>query len=97
MAKKSKLLAALDAHKGRDYKLEKQKKFQKQADKRKKSRPPPQQLEAENEREDGARINHVLKGSGSESDGWESEESKEAGPIAVGSCSAAMDSHTKSK
>jgi len=97
MAKKSKLVAALDAHKGRDYNLEKQKKLQKQADKRKKSRPQPQQLEAENEREDGARINGVLKGSGSESEGWESEESEKAGPIAVRSCSAAMDSHTKSK
>lgn len=35
MAKKSKLLAALDAHRGRDYQLEKQKKQQKQAEKRK--------------------------------------------------------------
>ena len=38
MVKKSKLLAALDAHKGRDYKLEKQKRLQKQARKRKRSR-----------------------------------------------------------
>ena len=37
MAKKSKLLAALDAHRGRNYLLERQKKQQKQAEKRKSS------------------------------------------------------------
>lgn len=36
---KSRLLQALDAHKGRDYKIEKQKKQQKQAARTKKSRP----------------------------------------------------------
>jgi rRNA-processing protein EBP2 len=35
MGQKSKLLAALDAHKGRDYKLEHQKKLAKKARKRK--------------------------------------------------------------
>lgn len=35
MVKKSKLLTALDAHKGRDYEAERQKKLQKQAAKRK--------------------------------------------------------------
>ncbi|KAI5298816.1 hypothetical protein KEM55_002893, partial [Ascosphaera atra] len=35
MARKSKLLAALDAHKGRDYYQEKQHKLQKAAEKRK--------------------------------------------------------------
>lgn len=97
MAKKSKLLAALDAHKGRDHKLEKHKKLRKQADKRKKSRPQPQQSEAENKMDGGARINNGIKGSGTESDGWESEEGEEAEPIAVGSYSAAMDSRTQSK
>ena len=38
MAKKSKLLAALDAHKGVDHELERQKKLQKQAARRKRSR-----------------------------------------------------------
>ncbi|KAI5290318.1 rRNA-processing protein and EBNA1-binding protein ebp2 [Ascosphaera aggregata] len=38
MAKKSKLLAALDAHKGRNFYLEKQKKLQKAAEKRKKGK-----------------------------------------------------------
>ena len=35
---KSKLIAALDAHKGRDHKLERQKKLQKEATKRKRSK-----------------------------------------------------------
>lgn len=38
MAKKGKLLSALDAHKGRDFKLEHQKKLQKNAEKRKRSK-----------------------------------------------------------
>lgn len=38
MAKKSKLSAALDAHKGVDYSLLKQKKLQKQAQKKKKAK-----------------------------------------------------------
>jgi len=84
MAKKSKLLAALDTHKGRDYKLEKQKKLQKQAGRRKKSRPQPQQSNVKDEKEGGARVDGILKGSGTESEGWESEESEEAVPIAVG-------------
>ena len=36
MARRSKLLAALDTHKGRDYKVEKQKKIQKRVEKKKK-------------------------------------------------------------
>jgi rRNA-processing protein EBP2 len=38
MVKKSKLLLALDAHKGRDYKREYQKKLTNAADKRKKAK-----------------------------------------------------------
>ncbi|ODH53144.1 hypothetical protein GX48_00680 [Paracoccidioides brasiliensis] len=38
MAKKSKLLLALDAHKGRNYELERQKKLQKAAEKRKRTK-----------------------------------------------------------
>lgn len=41
MAKKSKLLAALDAHKGRDYEAERQKKQLKTGEKRKKTKIPP--------------------------------------------------------
>lgn len=55
MAKKSKLLAALDAQQGRDSNLEKQKKLQKLAAKRKKARPRKQRTaaEIENESEEG--------------------------------------------
>lgn len=38
MAKKSKLLSALDAHKNRDYGLERQKKMQKSAEKKKRAK-----------------------------------------------------------
>lgn len=71
MAKKSKLLAALDAHKGRDYKLEHQKKLQKQAERRKCStvtKPdvenPDLEIDAENS-------------------GWESDESEAVEPMTV--------------
>lgn len=78
MARKSKLLAALDAHKRRDYKLEKQKKSQKQAEKRKNSRATGHKSDGE---EDG-NVTPELKGDRSrladESDGWESVESEEA-------------------
>lgn len=97
MAKRSKLLAALDTQQGKDYKLERHKKLRKQADKRKNSRPQQKQLEAENDRGDGARSNDVLKGSGTDSEGWESEAGEETAPIAVGSYSAAKHSHTQSK
>ncbi|KAL8695781.1 MAG: hypothetical protein Q9224_003167, partial [Gallowayella concinna] len=40
MAKKSRLLSALDAHKNLDHSLERQKKLQKQAAKRKRSKEP---------------------------------------------------------
>lgn len=52
MAKKSKLLAALDAHKGRNFYLEKQKKLQKAAEKRKKERGENSEEESEAEAED---------------------------------------------
>ena len=81
MAKKSKLLAALDAHKGRDYKVEKQKKQQKQAEKKKRLKET-QALEEEKE-------NNVVSTSDAgsavqvESDRWESDESEAAGPTPV--------------
>lgn len=49
MVKKSKLLAALDAHKGRDYEAEKQKKQLKTGEKRKKIRTVPIQIFADGE------------------------------------------------
>ena len=81
MAKKSKLLAALDAHKGRDYQAEKQKKQQKQAKKKKhlkKTKAPEEEKENLELVTNGAAP--VLQ---SESDGWESDESEAAGPTTV--------------
>lgn len=89
MAKKSKLLAALDAHKGRDFKLEKQKKQQKSAEKKKKSKSQPQpqpQPESSDEEEetDGVAINGKSNGPVAESDGWESDESEDATQMVLG-------------
>ena len=70
MAKKSKLLAALDAHKGRNYELERQKSLQKKAEKRKKAKAEAKSLEVEVLVEDN------VSGNGSaaqDSEGWESE------------------------
>ena len=64
MAKRSKLLAALDAHKGVNHKLENQKKQQKQAEKRKRSKEARTAAEPDE-----------AKG-GAESEGWESDESE---------------------
>ena len=51
MAKKSKLLSALDAHKGRDYDAEKRKKQIKAAEKRKRQKAPATQAEPNDEQE----------------------------------------------
>ena len=76
MAKKSKLLTALDAHQGRNIKLEKQRKQEKQAAKRK-------QLKAQDKVEDkenlGLEANGVTNESGDEFDGWETEQSRNVG------------------
>lgn len=48
MVKKSKLLSALDAHKGRDYEAEKKKKQVKAAEKRKKQKSQPAERDSEN-------------------------------------------------
>ena len=78
---KSKLLTALDTQKGRNYKLEKQKKFQKQAVKKKKSKAPePNSEEKENE---PAQVNGRTIIPQAESDGWESDESEAADATAV--------------
>ncbi|MCJ1478801.1 rRNA-processing protein and EBNA1-binding protein ebp2 [Lambiella insularis] len=68
MARKSKLLAALDAHKGRDYKLEKQKSLQKKAEKRKRSKQVVQHTENGHK---------SVPQPGEESAGWESDESED--------------------
>jgi len=50
MARKSKLLSALDAHKGRNFELERQKKLQKAAEKKKKKRKEEEEEEEEKQR-----------------------------------------------
>lgn len=90
MVKKSKLFAALDVHKGRDYKLEKQKKLQKQAAKKKKVRPQSQATEAEVENEEETPVNGTNGTNGTsrepedDSEGWESDESEDALSQTVG-------------
>ena len=81
MAKKGKLLAALDAHKGRDYKLEKQKKQQKQAAKQKRTKTPGSNLDEKKNVE--AQANGTASMPDVESDGWESDESEAAEDTAV--------------
>ena len=76
---KSKLLTALDAHRGRDYKVEKQKKLQKQAAKKKKSKAPvSNHLEQEVGLE--SEVNGTIPITEAESEGWESDESSAAEP-----------------
>ena len=81
MPKKSKLLAALDAHKGKDYKLEKQKKLQKQAGKRKKlkhiSEEPPI-----GDTDTTIDVNGIIPQLDEGSEGYETDESGDA-PVAV--------------
>lgn len=84
MVKKSKLLAALDAHKGRDYHHEKQKKFQKQAATRKKQLNPPHQSPVTGVGDiGGTKVNNLVTEPEAESDGLGSDESEDATPIAV--------------
>lgn len=76
---KSKLLAALDAHQGRNYKIEKQKKLQKQAAKKKRSKAPVQNNSEP--KEDGVtKLNGTIPMPEAESEGWESDESEAAEP-----------------
>ncbi|KAH0536638.1 hypothetical protein FGG08_006506 [Glutinoglossum americanum] len=60
MAKKSRLLAALDAHQGRDYNLERQKKLAKKASKTKKRRKSSSEESDESE-DDATRLNGTQK------------------------------------
>ena len=78
MAKKSKLLAALDAHQGRDYEKERQKKLQKLASKRRQIQAAKAPIEEIADGEEPSRP--IVNGSESrlevESEGWESDESE---------------------
>ena len=73
MAKKSKLLAALDAHKGWDYQVEKQKELLKRA-KRKKAKETPLLLEGSSQTANELQDNSKLDNG---SDGWEIDGSED--------------------
>ena len=76
MVTKGKLLIALDAYKGRDYRLKKQMKQQKQAAKTKRTRA--QRSNSEEKENLEARPNGTASVREIESDGWESDESEAA-------------------
>lgn len=76
MAKKSKLLTALDAHQGRNINLEKQRKQEKQAAKRKQARAQDRVDEKENL---DLEANGAANESGDEFDGWETDQSQDVG------------------
>ena len=79
---KSKLLTALDAHRGRNYKVEKQKKLQKQAAKKKKSQAPASN-DIEQKEEVETVANSTIPMPEAESEDWESDESEAAEPVLV--------------
>ncbi|KAL6721570.1 rRNA-processing protein EBP2 [Lecanora helva] len=78
---KSKLLTALDAQKGRNYELERQRKLQKEAAKKKKSKA--QSLKYEEKENGHLELDDKPILPEAESEGWESDESEvaEAGPV----------------
>ncbi len=84
MAKKSKLLTALDAHKGKDYKLERQKILQKKAERKKKLNTLQKREDAES-REDAIDIESSRPAPEADNGSWESDQNEEAAPVAVGS------------
>lgn len=82
MVKKGKLLAALDSHKGKDYKLEKQKILQKKAEKRKKTKQR-EQSEDTDKREGKIEAKESIVQLDAGSEGWESDKSEKAAPAVV--------------
>lgn len=78
MPRKSNLLAALDAHKGRDYKLEKQKGLQKKAEKRRKSKAAVQTTAGDSVATPATENSETVPQREEGSKGWESEESEDA-------------------
>ena len=84
---------ALDSHRGRNYKIEKQKKLQKQAAKRKKSKAAVS-TDAEQKENVETEVNGTVPMPEAESEGWESDESEaaEPGPVRgnIMSCTYSM-------
>ena len=70
---------ALDSHRGRNYKVEKQKKLQKQAAKKKKSRAPVSNNFEQSENVK-TKVNGTVPMPEAEGEGWESDESEAAEP-----------------
>lgn len=83
MARNKKLLAALQAHKGQDYKLEKQKKLHKQATRKKKSSSHVQISKFTDGPIGEAPVNDTKLEAERDSEGWESDESKNVVAVAV--------------
>ena len=85
MGEKRKLLAALDAYKGRDVKAERQKKLRKQAEKKKKAKSEGE-IAAKESRSDGGDEKKEINVAGDDGvvdgDEWETDESGR-GPAAV--------------
>ncbi len=79
---KGKLLMALDSHRGRNYKVEKQKKLQKLAARKKKSKAPVSN-NSEQKEDVETEVNGTIPMPEAESDGWESDESEAAEPEPV--------------
>ncbi len=72
MVKKGKLRAALDAHKGRDYELEKQKKLQKKAQKAKEQRGGGVTVQEDAGKQNGEEnVNWETDDENASQDGWE--------------------------
>ena len=84
MVKKSKLLAALDAYKGRNYKLEKQKNLRKQAAKKKGLSIQVRNSDAKSGPTGGESVDGLKLAPEENSGGWESDESEDAVAGAVG-------------
>ena len=89
MVKRSKLLSALDTHKGVDHRLERQKRLQKQAVKRKSSKAPKPSTDglpvAVRHKES---VQPLSKISGGDSEGWESDDEANLSSIAKNTLTA---------
>ncbi len=81
MGEKRKLVAALDAYRGRNNEAERQKKLRKQAEKRKRTKqqdPRPDDKDQSDGDDGTVRLNGIVERSDVNGDGWETEESEDA-------------------
>ena len=85
MGEKRKLLAALDAYKGKDAKAERQKKLRKQAERKKKAKQEDEiatEISTNGKGDGNVEFNAVEDNDAVDGEGWETEESERA-PAAV--------------